>query len=40
MLTGGVAPLMPTVDVSQLKKRPPTDEKVSVFFCFLKFCFC
>ncbi|XP_057518846.1 SWR1-complex protein 4 [Amaranthus tricolor] len=29
MLTGGVAPLMPTVDVSQLKKRPPTDEKVT-----------
>ncbi|CAO2826671.1 unnamed protein product [Amaranthus hypochondriacus] len=29
MLTGGVAPLMPAVDVSQLKKRPPTDEKVT-----------
>ncbi|KAL2935844.1 SWR1-complex protein 4 [Bienertia sinuspersici] len=29
MLTGGVAPLMPTVDTSQLKKRPPTDEKVT-----------
>lgn len=27
-LTGGVAPLMPSIDVSQLKKRPPSDEKV------------
>lgn len=29
MLTGGVAPLMPATDASQLKKRPPTDEKVT-----------
>ncbi|XP_010679469.1 SWR1-complex protein 4 isoform X2 [Beta vulgaris subsp. vulgaris] len=29
MLTGGVAPLMPAIDASQLKKRPPTDEKVT-----------
>ncbi|XP_048336746.1 SWR1-complex protein 4 [Ziziphus jujuba] len=28
-LTGGVPPLMPSVDTSQLKKRPPTDEKVT-----------
>ncbi|KAH9730882.1 SWR1-complex protein 4 [Citrus sinensis] len=27
-LTGGLAPLMPSIDVSQLKKRPPSDEKV------------
>ncbi|KAA3469795.1 SWR1-complex protein 4 isoform X1 [Gossypium australe] len=27
-LTGGVAPLMPSIDVSQLKRRPPSDEKV------------
>lgn len=31
-LTGGLAPLMPTIDVSQVKKRPPTDEKVFDFF--------
>ncbi|KAH9730888.1 SWR1-complex protein 4 [Citrus sinensis] len=29
-LTGGLAPLMPSIDVSQLKKRPPSDEKVRV----------
>lgn len=29
MLTGGVAPLMPSSDASQLKKRPPSDEKVT-----------
>ncbi|XP_021768681.1 SWR1-complex protein 4-like isoform X1 [Chenopodium quinoa] len=29
MLTGGVPPLMPAIDVAQLKKRPPTDEKVT-----------
>ncbi|KAJ8429492.1 hypothetical protein Cgig2_020548 [Carnegiea gigantea] len=29
MLTGGVAPLMPSIDASQLKKRPPSDEKVT-----------
>ncbi|KAH9626857.1 hypothetical protein KSS87_002257 [Heliosperma pusillum] len=29
MLTGGVAPLMPAIDTSQLKKRPPSDEKVT-----------
>ncbi|GMH02285.1 hypothetical protein Nepgr_004124 [Nepenthes gracilis] len=29
MLTGGVAPVMPSIDVSQLKKRPPSDEKVT-----------
>ncbi|XWS36066.1 hypothetical protein CRYUN_Cryun20dG0051800 [Craigia yunnanensis] len=27
-LTGGLAPLMPSIDVSQLKRRPPSDEKV------------
>lgn len=31
-LTGGLAPLMPATDASQLKKRPPTDEKVFDFF--------
>lgn len=29
MLTGGVAPVMPSIDASQLKKRPPSDEKVT-----------
>ncbi|KAL8161093.1 hypothetical protein V2J09_012582 [Rumex salicifolius] len=29
MLTGGMAPLMPSIDTSQLKKRPPSDEKVT-----------
>ncbi|CBI36989.3 SWR1-complex protein 4 [Vitis vinifera] len=28
-LTGGLAPLMPAVDVSQLKRRPQSDEKVT-----------
>ncbi|CAA7014293.1 unnamed protein product [Microthlaspi erraticum] len=28
-LTGGVAPLMPSIDVTQLKRRPPVDEKVA-----------
>ncbi|CAN6679419.1 unnamed protein product [Malus baccata var. baccata] len=28
-LTGGVPPLMPAVEPLQLKKRPPTDEKIS-----------
>lgn len=28
-LTGGLAPLMPSIDVSQLKKRPPVDEKIT-----------
>ncbi|KAL5561052.1 hypothetical protein UlMin_030799 [Ulmus minor] len=28
-LTGGLAPLMPAVETSQLKKRPPTDEKIT-----------
>ncbi|RYR39649.1 hypothetical protein Ahy_A09g045223 isoform D [Arachis hypogaea] len=28
-LTGGLAPLMPAVDSSQLKRRPPPDEKVA-----------
>ncbi|KAI4319361.1 hypothetical protein MLD38_032966 [Melastoma candidum] len=28
-LTGGLAPLMPAIDVSQLKKRPPSDEKIT-----------
>lgn len=28
-LTGGLAPLMPAIDVSQLKKRPPADEKIT-----------
>ncbi|XP_062144639.1 SWR1-complex protein 4 isoform X1 [Alnus glutinosa] len=28
-LTGGLAPLMPATDASQLKKRPPTDEKIT-----------
>ncbi|KAK2649733.1 hypothetical protein Ddye_017222 [Dipteronia dyeriana] len=28
-LTGGLAPLMPSTDVSQLKKRPPSDEKIT-----------
>ncbi|XP_010523905.1 PREDICTED: SWR1-complex protein 4 isoform X2 [Tarenaya hassleriana] len=27
-LTGGIPPLMPSIDVSQLKRRPPADEKV------------
>ncbi|ESQ39366.1 hypothetical protein EUTSA_v10001452mg [Eutrema salsugineum] len=27
-LTGGVAPLMPSIDVTHLKRRPPPDEKV------------
>ncbi|KAG5395493.1 hypothetical protein IGI04_017307 [Brassica rapa subsp. trilocularis] len=28
-LTGGVAPLMPSIDVTQLKRPPPPDEKVA-----------
>lgn len=28
-LTGGLAPLMPALDASQLKKRPPSDEKIT-----------
>ncbi|XP_006293545.2 SWR1-complex protein 4 [Capsella rubella] len=28
-LTGGVAPLMPSIDVAHLKRRPPADEKVA-----------
>ncbi|XP_021812657.1 SWR1-complex protein 4 isoform X5 [Prunus avium] len=28
-LIGGVPPLMPAVETSQLKKRPPTDEKIT-----------
>ncbi|KAI4301540.1 hypothetical protein L6164_034808 [Bauhinia variegata] len=28
-LTGGLAPLMPAVDPSQLKKKPPPDEKIT-----------
>lgn len=28
-LTGGLAPLMPSIDVSQLKRRPPSDEKIT-----------
>ncbi|XP_039043635.1 SWR1-complex protein 4-like [Hibiscus syriacus] len=28
-LTGGVAPLMPSIDVSQLKRRPPSDDKIT-----------
>ncbi|OWM67426.1 SWR1-complex protein 4 isoform X2 [Punica granatum] len=28
-LTGGIAPLMPSIEVSQLKKRPPSDEKIT-----------
>ncbi|KFK37486.1 hypothetical protein AALP_AA4G263600 [Arabis alpina] len=28
-LTGGVAPLMPSIDVTQLKRRPVADEKVA-----------
>ncbi|XP_028753746.1 SWR1-complex protein 4 [Neltuma alba] len=28
-LTGGLAPLMPAIDSSQLKKRPPSDEKIT-----------
>lgn len=39
MLTGGVAPLMPAIDASQLKKRPPTDEKVCVSFIFVTMSF-
>lgn len=27
-LTGGLAPLMPSIDTTQLKRRPPSDEKV------------
>lgn len=33
-LTGGLAPLMPALDASQLKKRPPSDEKVFNLFAF------
>ncbi|XP_050236408.1 SWR1-complex protein 4 [Mercurialis annua] len=28
-LTGGLAPLMPAIDTNQLKKRPPSDEKIT-----------
>ncbi|XP_062115249.1 SWR1-complex protein 4 isoform X2 [Humulus lupulus] len=28
-LTGGVPPLMPSIDLSQLRKRPPADEKIT-----------
>lgn len=28
-LTGGLAPLMPSIDVSHLKRRPPSDEKIT-----------
>ncbi|KAJ4829250.1 swr complex subunit [Turnera subulata] len=28
-LTGGLAPLMPSIDAAQLKKRPPSDEKIT-----------
>ncbi|XP_021904330.1 SWR1-complex protein 4 isoform X2 [Carica papaya] len=28
-LTGGLAPLMPSIDVSQLKRRPASDEKIT-----------
>ncbi|CAI0385961.1 unnamed protein product [Linum tenue] len=28
-LTGGLAPLMPSIDSSYLKKRPPSDEKIT-----------
>ncbi|KAJ8747165.1 hypothetical protein K2173_013148 [Erythroxylum novogranatense] len=28
-LTGGLAPLMPSIDSSQLKRRPPSDEKIT-----------
>ncbi|KAI6674520.1 hypothetical protein NL676_002426 [Syzygium grande] len=28
-LTGGLAPLMPSIDVSQLRRRPPSDEKIT-----------
>ncbi|XP_022728293.1 SWR1-complex protein 4-like isoform X3 [Durio zibethinus] len=28
-LTGGLAPLMPSIEVSQLKRRPPSDEKIT-----------
>ncbi|XP_007051200.2 PREDICTED: SWR1-complex protein 4 [Theobroma cacao] len=28
-LTGGLAPLMPSIDASQLKRRPPSDEKIT-----------
>ncbi|KAF2325049.1 hypothetical protein GH714_022457 [Hevea brasiliensis] len=28
-LTGGLAPLMPSIDTSQLKRRPPSDEKIT-----------
>lgn len=38
-LTGGLAPLMPATDASQLKKRPPTDEKVFDFFALFT-CLC
>lgn len=33
-LIGGVPPLMPALEPTQLKKRPPTDEKVVRFFGF------
>ncbi|KAG8653321.1 SWR1-complex protein 4 isoform X3 [Manihot esculenta] len=28
-LTGGLAPLMPSIDTTQLKRRPPSDEKIT-----------
>ncbi|XP_012082946.1 SWR1-complex protein 4 isoform X3 [Jatropha curcas] len=28
-LTGGLAPLMPSIDTNQLKRRPPSDEKIT-----------
>ncbi|XP_022959680.1 SWR1-complex protein 4-like [Cucurbita moschata] len=28
-LTGGLAPIMPAIDTSELKKRPPSDEKIT-----------
>lgn len=33
-LTGGLAPLIPAIEASQLKKRPPSDEKVFMFIDF------
>jgi len=34
-LTGGLAPLMPAIEASQLKKKPPPLEKVASSFFLL-----
>jgi len=37
-LTGGFAPLMPAVDLSLLKKKPPSDKKVFFFLVGVVIC--